>query len=286
VFAVAEIEIDEEFAGLIPPLTEEEHQQLEANLLADGCRDPLAVWAEEGILLDGHNRYRICQQHGIDFDVREVSLESRDAAQIWIIKNQFGRRNLTPYQRAELALKLEPLVAAQAKENQVANLMQGDHRPVSQNSAEREAVDTRQELARVAGVSHDTISRLFVEYVPDNYRNRLNVIRDYAVVAVFDRKVSREYALGEDNRVSLACYLSLCRRLGQTQPKPPKFFLVIGRDAPPWELVELDIHTGQVLSENTLTAMNWRVIWRCVGLVDLRDALRGWIDPPNRDSPG
>jgi len=159
VFTVAEIEIDEEFTGLIPPLTDEERQQLEANLLADGCRDPLAVWAEQGILLDGHNRYRICRQHGMDFEVREVSLESRDAAQIWIIKNQFGRRNLTPYQRAELALKLEPLVAARAKENQVAHLMQGDQRPVSQNSAEREAVDTRQELARVAGVSHDTISK-------------------------------------------------------------------------------------------------------------------------------
>ena len=152
-FAVAEIEIDEELAGLIPPLTDEERQQLEANILADGCRDPLAIWAEENIVLDGHNRYHICQEHGIAFDVREISLPDRDAAKRWIILNQFGRRNLTPYQRAELALKLEPLIAAQAREKQ----RDGGAQKVPQNSAE--AVETRVELARVAGVSHDTISK-------------------------------------------------------------------------------------------------------------------------------
>lgn len=36
--------IDEEFKALIPPLSQEERTQLEANLLADGCRDPLVVW--------------------------------------------------------------------------------------------------------------------------------------------------------------------------------------------------------------------------------------------------
>lgn len=36
--------IDSEFQAIIPPLSAEERAQLEANLLADGCRDPLVVW--------------------------------------------------------------------------------------------------------------------------------------------------------------------------------------------------------------------------------------------------
>jgi len=36
--------IDPEFQSLIPPLAPEELAQLEANILADGCRDPLVVW--------------------------------------------------------------------------------------------------------------------------------------------------------------------------------------------------------------------------------------------------
>ena len=49
------IQIDSEFQALIPPLSAEERAQLEANLLADGCRDPLVVWpcATFDIRLDG-----------------------------------------------------------------------------------------------------------------------------------------------------------------------------------------------------------------------------------------
>jgi N6-adenosine-specific RNA methylase IME4 len=147
------IHIDDDFSNLIPPLTAEELAQLEHNLIADGCREPLVVWAQEGILLDGHNRYRVCTKHDIPFDVREISLSDRDAAMCWVIRNQFGRRNLTPYQRAELALKLKPLIAAQAREKQ-----REAGGAVPQKSAEA-PVETRQELARIAGVSHDTIRK-------------------------------------------------------------------------------------------------------------------------------
>lgn len=155
-----ELQIDSELSALIPPLTEDERRQLEANLRVDGCRDPLVVWQEQGILLDGHNRYRLCQQHHIEFDVRQVSLPDRNAAKVWIIRNQFGRRNLTPYQRAELALKLEPLIAAKAKEKQRAA-----GGAVVQKSGEP-AVRTDKELARTAGVSHDTIAK--AKFLRDN----------------------------------------------------------------------------------------------------------------------
>ena len=38
------LRIDPEFKGLIRPLREEEHAQLEANLKADGCREPIIAW--------------------------------------------------------------------------------------------------------------------------------------------------------------------------------------------------------------------------------------------------
>lgn len=52
------IQIDAAFKAQIPPLSVEEREQLEANIAAHGCRDPLTVW--NGVLLDGHNRYEIC----------------------------------------------------------------------------------------------------------------------------------------------------------------------------------------------------------------------------------
>ncbi len=144
--------MDEEFRRLVPPLTEEERLGLEENLLRDGCLDPLVVWAERRILLDGHNRKDICDRYGIDYAVRELSLPGRDEAKRWIIEHQFGRRNLTPYQRSELALKLKPLLAGNARERMLA----GKPTDPDQNSGQGQ---TARKLAQIAGVSHDTIAK-------------------------------------------------------------------------------------------------------------------------------
>jgi N6-adenosine-specific RNA methylase IME4 len=93
--------IDDEFKKLIPALLPDEYKLLEANIIRDGCHEPLSVW--NGILVDGHNRYGICQRHGIEFDTRAIAFESRDHAKVWIGERQLGRRNLTDDQRTMIA---------------------------------------------------------------------------------------------------------------------------------------------------------------------------------------
>ena len=90
--------IDPEFASKIPPLREEELKQLEENILADGVViNPLIIW--DGVIVDGHNRYRILQKHPeIQFTTYEKAFSDRYEAIAWICKNQLGRRNMTPQQ--------------------------------------------------------------------------------------------------------------------------------------------------------------------------------------------
>ena len=68
------LKIDKEFKTLIRPLSPKEYEQLEANILADGCRDPIVTW--HGYIIDGHNRYEICRKHNIGFKVKEMSFET------------------------------------------------------------------------------------------------------------------------------------------------------------------------------------------------------------------
>ncbi len=150
------IAIDPGFQALIPPLQSEELSQLEANLKRDGCRDPLVVWEESGILLDGHHRFAICQRDGLPFATVALSFADRDAARLWVVMNQLGRRNLTPFQRTELVLVAKPLLATQAKARQQA----GGREKVRQTSDK--PIDTKKELAKLAGVSHDTIHKVEV----------------------------------------------------------------------------------------------------------------------------
>ena len=146
------IVIREEFKKLIPALTGEEFKQLEVNILSEGIRDPLVLW--KGYLVDGHNRYAIATEHGLDYKTVNKDFKDCNEVKEWMILNQFGRRNLSNYQRSVLALQLEEVFSSKAKEKQ-----KEAGGSVPQKSAEA-PIETRQELAKVANVSHDTIAKV------------------------------------------------------------------------------------------------------------------------------
>jgi len=97
--AARDFRMDGEFAALFPVHTDEERQLLAASILAHGVREPLVLWREENILLDGHSRLAICDEHRLPFPVVAYSFEDRDAARRFLIDNALGRRNLTREQR-------------------------------------------------------------------------------------------------------------------------------------------------------------------------------------------
>lgn len=115
-----QITIDAEFKRLIPALLPEEFKQLEANILQDGCRDPLSVWKTDGktILLDGHNRFKICENHNKRFETTEIEIKDRDHAKLWIEEQQAGRRNLSEDQLDDIRASIaERRQAARRKES-------------------------------------------------------------------------------------------------------------------------------------------------------------------------
>lgn len=137
-------------------MSPEEFAQLEENCVRDGIRDPLVFWNVpngDDILIDGHNRWEISAKHGgIPFEMKRMEFDLRDDVKAWIIQNQLGRRNINDFVRSELTLKLKPLIAGRAKERQGTRTDKGN---IVQNSAR-----SRDVLAKLAGVSHDTIHKV------------------------------------------------------------------------------------------------------------------------------
>ena len=149
--------IDPELHDLIPPLSVEEYKMLEESIVRDGCDTPLVVW--KGTIVDGHNRYDICHKHSIPFAVEEKDFEDNDAAMLWMLERQLGRRNLNSYQRSMLALTMEPLMKKIAKEAQgKRNDLDPNFRQNSVGSSTENYSDRK--MAKVAGVSHDTIRKV------------------------------------------------------------------------------------------------------------------------------
>nr|WP_321503228.1 ParB N-terminal domain-containing protein [uncultured Dethiosulfovibrio sp.] len=98
--------IQPDLQAYIDPLSEEELRMLEESILAEGVRDPLVVWKEENVLVDGHHRKSICDKHGISYSVVYRSFESKEQAKAWMDLNQLGRRNLSRDHRNELIRRL------------------------------------------------------------------------------------------------------------------------------------------------------------------------------------
>jgi len=162
------IKINEDFKKLIPPLTQEEYKQLEDNILKEGIREKIITW--DGYIIDGHNRFEIAQKWGLDCQSESMHFKDEDDVKIWMINNQFGRRNLIPYQRSVLALELEGLFREKAKENQ------GKRNDICQKSDKSESIDTKKEIANIANVSHDTIAKVkkIQEKAPEEVKEKLS----------------------------------------------------------------------------------------------------------------
>ncbi|MFN9471811.1 plasmid replication/partition related protein [Acidovorax sp.] len=105
------IVVNEELKAYIDPLTRDEHDALERSLLAEGCRDALVLWGD--VLVDGHNRYGICQKHGLPFQtVQNTHFQSMEDVHLWMIDQHLGRRSVSDFQRGVLALRKREIVAA------------------------------------------------------------------------------------------------------------------------------------------------------------------------------
>ena len=150
------LRIDPEFESRIPPLTVDEFQQLEENILADGVIiNPIIVW--DGVIIDGHNRFRIVEKHPhITFTTCEREFDDRHDALAWICKNQLGRRNLTFQQKKYLI----------GKQFEAEKHRQGTNNQYVQAKSEKcqlgtfqNPVDTAERIAKENGIGRRSVFR-------------------------------------------------------------------------------------------------------------------------------
>lgn len=166
-----EIVVLPELKAYIDPLTPDEYESLERSILEEGCRDALVLWGN--ILVDGHNRYGICQKHGLPFNtVQNERFQTMEDIHLWMIDQHLGRRSVSDFQRGVLALRKREIIterraaAAAAVNAAKAESSAGEEAPwegdtdpavakALANAAKvpDEALDTREALARAARLS-------------------------------------------------------------------------------------------------------------------------------------
>ena len=162
------IVVNEELKAYIDPLTPEEHDALERSILAEGCRDALVLWGD--VLVDGHNRYGICQKHGLPFQtVQNTRFQSMEDVHLWMIDQHLGRRSVSDFQRGVLALRKREIVA-ERRARAAAAFVAGDAEaqtqpeessatatPAAASVAPPEDLSSREAIARAARLSSSQV---------------------------------------------------------------------------------------------------------------------------------
>ncbi|MCD8397932.1 MAG: hypothetical protein LUD12_12270 [Lachnospiraceae bacterium] len=111
--------IDKELEAFMPKLSKKEQEKLEESFKLYGYKGaPIFIWKEQGVIIDGHNRYELCEKFGYEPVIEELSFENKEQVIQWIIYTQLGRRNLPDGEMIHYARMLRPKLEQEAKERQ------------------------------------------------------------------------------------------------------------------------------------------------------------------------
>ena len=201
------LKIDKDFKSLIRPLSEAEYRQLEANIVADGCREAIITW--HGFIIDGHNRYEICRKRRIPFQTKEMYFESREEVIIWICSNQLGRRNISEETRKYLIgvqYELEKVVNQKKNASGSNQFTSAPAPPVHSDGLSDTAAlrmktnDHHTTAGRIAAenhVSHGTVQKYGA------YSRALDTIKEKCP-ELFPKLLSGRYKISHQNLIDLS----------------------------------------------------------------------------------
>ena len=187
--------IDENFKNLIRPLRREEYQQLEINLSVDGCREPIITWNR--IIIDGHNRYEICNRRHIPYAVEEMPFVSREDAIIWICTNQLGRRNITEETRKYLIGKQYELEKLLGKQKNIEGYNQYKVRSRTEGPDKETFRRTAQKLSRQYHISTGAVQKYAI------YSKAIDTVSE-ADAELSERVLNGTYKISHENLVLLS----------------------------------------------------------------------------------
>lgn len=195
-----------EMAELLPPLSAEQLDALETDLVNNGCYSPIIV-NEDMAIIDGHNRQALCEKHGLPYTMAVFSFEDLLEAKQWALDTQKGRRNLEKWELGKIALKLKPEIEAKTRANQ------GTRTDLSATLPESsDAVDTRKELAEAVGLGERTMGKVMQidENAPDAIKEALDK-KELSINKGYD--LTRQLQdVPEDQREQAAAELLECEK--------------------------------------------------------------------------
>jgi hypothetical protein len=249
------ITVNEELKAYIDPLTPDEHDALERSILAEGCRDALVLWGD--VLVDGHNRYGICQKHGLPFQtVQNTRFQSMEDVHLWMIDQHLGRRSVSDFQRGVLALRKREILAERRASaiaaTDPAHTSESSHTSdAGVNDASHNPLKSRSDIAKAARLSSSQvvhIEKIQKQAAPELVAAvKAGTISLNAAAAVASLPAEEQQTAARGGKEELK---QAAKRVREVQRKPAKDEAQDSEHSASDELIGLQQRVAQLTSEN------------------------------------
>ena len=203
--------IDIEYERLVPPLNKQDYERLYNSIKNNGLREPIVI-NEHGAILDGHNRFKICEELYLPLKTRVETFGNSLLEKKYVIETNLERRHLNDFQKAELGIPLLEI------EKELAKLRELNGKTLGPNDHRGKSRDL---VSKQIGLSSRTFERakVILEKAPEELKERVRT-----------GQTSINYAYKSVNRAE---------KKKNSKPIPITEFNVILAD-PPWQY---DINT-------------------------------------------
>lgn len=166
-----DLHVEPKFEKYIRKHSKEEFNALYASIEQDGkIREPLTVQVTSNdgkyLVIDGHHRLKVAklllEKGRLTFESLPVNVEkfnSDDEVYVWMLRNQLGRRNLSPFERAEIGFRITSFLEELAHKKKQHQKV--DNKLLSKwiTAPEDKKIDYAKIVSEITGVPRTTIIR-------------------------------------------------------------------------------------------------------------------------------
>ncbi len=249
-----QLSISPEYDGLVPNLSKIDYSNLYQSIKHNGLWIPI-LCNSQGVILDGHHRYDICHELGIQTKHAVRTFENPLLEKKFVIECNLHRRHLNDFQKSELGIPLQKINEDLAEKN--LHLSQGQGVKVSSNE---ERLNSNKQTAQEIGVAKSTFERAKViikkasEELKEQVRSgKIPINKAYTTIRKEEKREKRHEEI-KKIQVNLPETITLYNQEFQTAPIKPNSVALMFTDPPYHEKYlplfgDLAKHAGRVLRE-------------------------------------
>lgn len=208
-----------EVANIFPMMSAEEFDALKLDIAQNGLIEP--IWTYDGKIIDGRNRYNACQEVGIKPQFREYAGQGGAALVAFVVSLNLKRRHLNQGQLGFVAIEVESVLSALAKERQ------GTRNDIVEKIPQSEMGRSRDQAAAIVGTN--------AHYVTD--AKRLTAAAPELAARVKSGEMKMPAAIQEMKRAQIVAHLEAVETKQAKEIEGVYDVIVID---PPWPMEKIE----------------------------------------------